>query len=80
MSGGLTWQPVRGAAGVAREDTAILDRVKLLDINCGEEVVPLSSTPVGFLCMVAADGDLLCVLAKCKEEARRGQDSHKKSL
>jgi hypothetical protein len=65
---------------VPPERTHRCPRVKLLDINYGEEVVPLSSTPAGFLCMVAADGDLLCVLAKCKEEARRGQDSHKKSL
>jgi hypothetical protein len=41
---------------------------------------PSLFNPTGFLCMVAADGDLLCVLAKCREEARRGQDFHNKSF
>jgi hypothetical protein len=34
--------------------------VLLLGANYSNEVTPLSSNPAGLLCMVAADGDLLC--------------------
>jgi hypothetical protein len=63
-----------GAAVVATGETAVV--LLLLGANYGDKVIPLSislslslslSSPACFLCMVAADGDPLCVLAKCKE-------------
>jgi hypothetical protein len=44
--------------------------------NYDDEVIPLSQNLAGLLCMVAADGDLLCVLVKGKELVG---DSFKKS-
>jgi hypothetical protein len=53
---------MQGAVSVAGEDAAV-------NGNFDDEVITLSSL-AGLLCMVAADGDLLCVLAKCKELVR----------
>jgi hypothetical protein len=44
-------------------------RFPLLNDNYDDEVIPLPNLAV-LLCMVAADGDPLCVLAKCKELVR----------
>jgi hypothetical protein len=59
---------MRGAAFATGEAAAVL----LLGANYGDKVIPLSlSNPDCFICMVAADGDPLCVLAKCEESARK---------
>jgi hypothetical protein len=42
----------------------------LLNRNYDDEVIPLTPTFLVFLCMVDADGDLLCALAKRKELVR----------